>query len=84
MTRIPQSFLPVPELLTASQLELDCAIPQRGAGLSHTLTPVLLPHHFVIFSCLVISWYVSNLKIKKLCCILYIDLVIKKHFFLLK
>lgn len=64
MTRIPQSFLPVPELLTASQLEPDCAIPQRGTGLSHTLTPVLLPLNFVNFLCVVTFWYVSNFKIK--------------------
>lgn len=64
MTRIPQSVLPVPELLTASQPEPDPAIPHRGTGLSHTLTPVLLPHNFVNVLCVVIVWYVSNFKIK--------------------
>lgn len=64
MTRIPQSFWPVPELLTASQLEPDRAIPRRETRLSHTLTPVLLPHNFVNLFCVVICWYVSNFKIK--------------------
>lgn len=55
MRRIPHSLLP--ELLTASRLELRCAIPQGGTGLSHTLTPVLPPLDFcVVLSVLLVSF----------------------------